>query len=209
MENYKKVGDKVSLTVLRGGNETKVIPVTLGARPEINSTYASSPPTLGVIGLDLNPDLASLLNTPQTSGFLITGVLDKSPASKADLRGGYIISEINGKQIPLGGDIIIKIDNNAIKNQQDIKRYLSTKKVGDTVAITVIRDGKQLTKSITLTDFTANPSMLNNNNDNNLLNQNPLPNSPPSTPNQNFNDFLNSCYKILDKSICDSLIPNQ
>ena len=42
-----------------------------------------------------------------------------------------------------------------------------------------------------------------------LLNQNPLPNSPPSTPNQNFNDFLNSCYKILDKSICDSLIPNQ
>jgi serine protease Do len=209
LENYKKVGDKVSLTVLRGGNETKVIPITLGARPEINSTYASSPPTLGIIGLDLNPDLASLLNTTQTSGFLITGVLDKSPASKSDLRGGYIVSEINGKQIPIGGDIIITIDKHDIKNQQDIKRYLSTKKVGDTIAITVIRDGKQLTKSVTLTNFTANPSILNNNNGNNFLNQNPLPNSPPSTPNQNFNDFLNSCYKILDKSICDSLIPNQ
>ena len=107
----------------------------------------------------MNPDLASLLNTTQTSGFLITGVLDKSPASKSDLRGGYIISEINGKQIPLGGDIIIKIDNTDIKNQQDIKRYLSTKKVGDTIAITVIRDGKQLTKSVTLTNFTANPSL--------------------------------------------------
>jgi len=212
LENSKKVGDKVFLTVWRGGNETKVIPVTLAARPEINSTSnASSTPTLGVIGLDLNPDLASLMNITQTNGFLITGVLDQSPASKANLRGGYIISEINGKQIQLGGDIIIKIDNKDVKNQQDIKKYLSTKKVGDTVAITVIRDGKQLTKSLTLTNFTANPLTLNNNNNNNnLLNQNPQLNSPPLiTPNQNFNDFLNSCYKILDKSICDSLIPNQ
>jgi serine protease Do len=212
LENSKKVGDKVFLTVWRGGNETKVIPVTLAARPEINSTSnASSTPTLGVIGLDLNPDLASLMNITQTNGFLITGVLDQSPASKANLRGGYIISEINGKQIQLGGDIIIKIDNKDVKNQQDIKKYLSTKKVGDTVAITVIRDGKQLTKSLTLTNFTANPLTLNNNNNNNnnLLNPNPPPNSPLITPNQNFNDFLNSCYKILDKSICDSLIPNQ
>jgi serine protease Do len=214
LENNKRVGDNVSLTVWRGDNETKVISVPLIARPDININSTSSP-TLGIVGLDLTPNLASLMNTTQTNGFLITGILDQSPASKSNLRGGYIISQLNGTQVQLGGDIIIKIDNTTVKNQQDIKNYLSTKKVGDTIKITVIRDGKLLTLNVKLTDFNSNPMTLNDNS-NNLLNQNPQLNSPlpplsplPSIPDQNLNDFLNSCYKILDKQTCDFIIPNK
>jgi serine protease Do len=155
------------------------------------------------------------MNTTQTNGFLITGILDQSPASKSNLRGGYIISQLNGTQVQLGGDIIIKIDNTTVKNQQGIKNYLSTKKVGDTIKITVIRDGKLLTLNVTLTDFNSNSLTLNDNS-NNLLNQNPPLNSPlpplsplPSIPDQNLNDFLNSCYKMLDKQTCDFIIPNK
>jgi C-terminal processing protease CtpA/Prc len=180
------------------------------ARPDIipNINTSSSPPNLGILGTNLTPDIAKLMNTSQSSGFLVTGVLNQSPASKADIRGGYIISEINGRQIQLGGDIITKIDNNSVKNQQDIKNYLSTKKIGDTIKITIIRDGKSLIKNILLTDFKPNPSVSSDNN-NNSPNVNPLPNLPLFNPNQNFNDFLNMCSKILDKQTCNSLIPNQ
>ena len=81
LENNKKVGDNVSLTVWKGDNKTKMITFALTPRPEINATSTTSP-TLGVLGLDLTPSLASLMNVTQTSGFLITGVLDQSPASK-------------------------------------------------------------------------------------------------------------------------------
>ena len=203
LENHKRVGDNVSLTVWRPGNETKVITFPLIERPTVNlnSTVTSSPPSLGILGLNLTPDIAKLMNTTQNTGFLITGILNQSPASKADLRGGYIISEINGQQIQLGGDIIIKIDNNTVKNQQDIKKYLSTKKAGDSINLTIIRDGKPLVKNVKLTNFKA-PVPIPNGNNNNLLNPNPgpLPNSSiPLTPDQNFNDFLNMCSKVLDK----------
>ena len=114
----------------------------------------------------MTPDLASLINITQPSGFLITGVLNQSRASKADLRGGYIISEINGRQIQLGGDIIIKINDNNVKNQQDIKNYLSTKKIGDTINITIIRDGKPLTQECYINYFKTKPRHLNGNDNN-------------------------------------------
>lgn len=148
------------------------------------------------------------MNSTQSSGFLVTGVLNQSPASKADIRGGYIISEINGSQIQLGGDIITKIGSTTVKNQQDIKNYLSNKKIGDKIDITIIRDGKPMTKNVLLTEFKPNPSISSGNN-NNSPNLNPLPNLPTLNPDQNFNDFLNMCSKILDKQTCNSLIPNQ
>ena len=213
LENHKKVGENISLTVWRQGNETKIITFPLIARPEINmnSTYPSSAPTLGILGINLTPDIAKLMNVTQSNGFLITGVLNQSPASKADLRGGYIISEINGRTIPLGGDIIIKVDNTQVKNQLDLKNYLSTKKIGDSINLTIIRDGKPLSENVKLTNFKPNLPSYNGNN-NNLLNPNPgqFPNSSiPLTPDQNFNDFLNMCSKILDRQICNSLVPNQ
>jgi len=210
LENHKRVGDNVSLTVLRDGNKSTVISFPTIARPDINvnTNTSSSPPNLGILGINLTPDIAKLMNSTQSSGFLVTGVLNQSPASKADIRGGYIISEINGSQIQLGGDIITKIGNTTVKNQQDIKNYLSNKKIGDTINITIIRDGKPMTKNVLLTEFKSNPSISSGNN-NNSPNLNPLPNLPTLNPDQNFNDFLNMCSKILDKQTCNSLIPNQ
>ena len=149
LENNKKIGSNVSLTVWRDGNESKVVPLTLASRPDLNLSSASTP-SLGVIGIDLTPDIATMVGLSRNDGFLITGVLDQSPASKANLRGGYIVSEINDNPIALGGDVIIKIDSNDVKNQQDIKKYLSAKKIGDTVVITIIRDGEQMTKNVDL-----------------------------------------------------------
>ena len=207
LENNKKIGSNVSLTVWRDGNESKVVPLTLTSRPDLNLSSASTP-SLGVIGLDVTPAIAAMMNLSRNDGFLITGVLDQSPASKAKLRGGYIISELNGNPIELGGDVIIKIDNNDVKNQQDIKKYLSAKKIGDTVVIAIIRDGEQMAKNVNLTEFKERPLIMDDRN-NNLLEPNPPLYDLPKDPNGILKDFLNSCYKMLDKEFCDSFLPNQ
>src|SRR5919112_1078851 len=207
LENDKTIGSNVSLTVWRDGNESKVVPLTLTSRPDLNLSSVS-PPSLGVIGLDVTPSIATMMNLSKNDGFLITGVFDQSPASKANLRGGYILSELDGNPIELGGDVIIKIDGNDVKNQQDIKKYLSAKKIGDTVVITIIRDGEQMAKNLNLAEFKERPAIMNNENKNFSDPNSPLY-SLPKAPNGMLKDFLNSCYKMLDKEFCDSFIPNQ
>ncbi len=207
LETYKEVGDNVSLTVLRDGNQSKVLTLELAARPQINASVISPPPSIGVVGLDVTPEIAKLINLTTPTGFLITGVLDQSPATKAGLRGGYIIAEINGTQIELGGDVIIKIDNSTVRNNQDIKKYLSTKISGDKIVITIVRDGTTMTKNLTLTEFSDGQLDLGNKRDG-LLEQNQPFNFPP-IPNESFKDFLDSCYRILDKDKCDLFIPGR
>ena len=81
LENNKKIGSNVSLTVWRDGNESKVVPLTLTSRPDLNLSSASTP-SLGVIGLDVTPAIAAMMNLSRNDGFLITGVLDQSLPQK-------------------------------------------------------------------------------------------------------------------------------
>ena len=83
-------------------------------------------PSLGVIGLDVTPEIAKLMNISRDDGFLITSIIDNSSASKANLRGSYVVTEVNGTVLELGGDIIVKMDNVDVKNQMDIKNYLKS-----------------------------------------------------------------------------------
>ncbi|MDQ4073598.1 MAG: PDZ domain-containing protein, partial [Thermoproteota archaeon] len=211
LENYKKIGDNVTVTVLKGGNEnaTKVLNVKLIERPEIR--IRSLTPSLGIIGLDVNSQIAQSMNLTRTDGFLITGVIDKSPAYNASLRGGYILSEINGRPVQLGGDVIIKIDNRTVKNQQDIKDYLSNKKIGESITLTILRNGETLTKTVSLGDFKQKPLSLE---DRGMEPFSPsLPAPPPSQspertpiPEGLLKDFMDHCYKALDREICDLFI---
>ncbi len=210
LENYKKIGDNVTITVLKGGNEnaTKVLNIKLIERPEIR--IRSLTPSLGIIGLDLNSQIAQLMNLTRTDGFLITGIIDKSPAYNASLRGGYILSEINGTSVQLGGDVIIKIDNRTVKGQQDIKDYLSNKKIGESITLTILRDGQILTKTVSLGDFKQKPLSLENRG---LEPFSPPPPQPPSQspertpiPKELLKGFMDQCYKTLDREICDFFI---
>jgi membrane-associated protease RseP (regulator of RpoE activity) len=66
-------------------------------------------------------------------GVLVNEVRGGSPASKAGLRAGDIITEVNGK---------------AVKNQFDIIRGVNDKKDGD-VTVTFVRDGQRQTVNVT------------------------------------------------------------
>ncbi len=80
------------------------------------------------------------LELPQSTGVYILEVTPGSPADRAGLRG----TDVEGV-IPLGGDLIIGIDDLEVQNFQDFMGYLLTyKNPGDDVVITAIRDGEVL-----------------------------------------------------------------
>ena len=110
--------------------------------PALISSGVYQHPWLGISGTDVTPEIAEALGLSEAKGFLVTDITSESPADKAGIRGGYRIDNINGREIALGGDIIVAIDNNTVRKIDDILSYLQREKtVGDQVQITVLRDG--------------------------------------------------------------------
>ena len=62
---------------------------------------------------------------------------------------------MQGQAFTLGGDVIVKIDDTEITSADDLIAYLGTKKPGDTVVVTVERDGKTEEVSVTLAERPA------------------------------------------------------
>ena len=77
-------------------------------------------------------------------------VTKNSPAFLAGIKGGNTTLHIKGIPVQLGGDVIIKIDNNAVRKVNDVLSYLeNNKRVGDNVSLTVWR-GDNETKVISI-----------------------------------------------------------
>ena len=72
------------------------------------------------------------------------------------IKGGDQTVTVQGEQFTIGGDVIVKADNTEIKTADDLIAFLGTKKPGDTVKITVERDGKTQELSVTLAERPSN-----------------------------------------------------
>src|SRR5918996_1679228 len=88
-------------------------------------------PYLGVSGIDVTSDIAKIIKLNETKGFLVTDITSGGPADKAGIRGGDVLTDVNGTEVELGGDVIISIDNTTVRKIDDILSYLDSKKVGD------------------------------------------------------------------------------
>jgi len=90
---------------------------------------------LGVRIQDISPDLAASFNLKSTDGAIVTNIVLNGPADKAGLDRGDIIIEIAGKKV---------------RDVRDTLNTISEHKPGEQIDITVIRDGKTLTKQATV-----------------------------------------------------------
>jgi S1-C subfamily serine protease len=81
-----------------------------------------------------------------SEGVLIIRVTPNSPAAQAGLRG---ITRDEEGQIHLG-DILLSIDNNPINSSRDLYTVMDDYKVGDTVTVTILRDGKRQNVQVAL-----------------------------------------------------------
>jgi len=90
------------------------------------------------------------LGLPQSSGVYVTGVTAGSPAAIAGLRPGTRATSFDG--LLAGGDMIIAIEGTPVGNFNDLISYLVYRtSVGQTVRLTVLREGQTTDMELVLT----------------------------------------------------------
>jgi 2-alkenal reductase len=85
--------------------------------------------------VDLTPEVAHLFHLPVEYGLYVDGVEPNSPAAQAGIQDG---------------DIIVAVDGTEIGEEMSLTDVLFTHKPGDTVQVTVTRDGGEQTFPVTL-----------------------------------------------------------
>ncbi|GAB4202868.1 MAG: trypsin-like peptidase domain-containing protein [Roseiflexaceae bacterium] len=105
---------------------------------------------LGVSLLDVTPSNATDLGVQAQRGALVATVTDGGPAAKAGLEAGNTTRQINGAEVQIGGDLITAIDGAAVASAGDLISAILERKVGDTVTLTVERDGAEREIKVTL-----------------------------------------------------------
>jgi S1-C subfamily serine protease len=112
-------------------------------------------PTLDIVTLPIEPDIAEQIGLPAPYGVLIQRVLPGGAAAKAGLHGGTEPAWMGNIQILLGGDLIVAFDGKKIENAQDLSAEMEAKHAGDTVTVTVFRGRRQMDVKVTLGDAKA------------------------------------------------------
>jgi S1-C subfamily serine protease len=113
-------------------------------------------PWLGATMLPLSPAIARAFREagmalPSDEGLLVLDTAADGPAEQAGIRGGSRVVRFGRIDIPLGGDVIVAIDGVPMADFQALTVYLETEKlVGQTVEVTVIRDGTEQTLPLVL-----------------------------------------------------------
>ncbi|MGB7394562.1 MAG: trypsin-like peptidase domain-containing protein [Pricia sp.] len=95
---------------------------------------------LGVQTIPLNTPYAVEKGINDIEGVYIDEVQEDTGAAEADLREG---------------DVIKRVDDITVRKFPDLSGYLSTKKPGDKIEVTVKRDGEEMTLPVVLTKITT------------------------------------------------------
>ncbi len=97
--------------------------------------------TRGMLGVQVQvvtPELARSFGLSETRGALVAEVNPGTPAAKAGLKRG---------------DIIINFDGTPIKHMNELPRLVAATQPGTKAQVTVLRDGKEKTFSLTVTEL--------------------------------------------------------
>jgi len=132
------VGFSISINLVK-----RVVPVLIR-----DGKY--SYPYLGISSSsDLSLDAIEALGLSSYTGAYVLEVTPDGPADQAGVKAGDTPSRLEG--LNAGGDLIIAFDGQSINTFDELLSYLITSKSpGDTVVLTVLRDGQQVDLSVTL-----------------------------------------------------------
>lgn len=118
---------------------------------------------LGVRGGSLNPTLVEAMDLPIEKGAYIAAVIDGGPASKAQMSGANREVTVNSRRVAVGGDVITEINGQAVRSFDDLLIYISLNtSPGQTVTLTILRDGEYSTVDVTLEERPADLTSLEN-----------------------------------------------
>ena len=96
---------------------------------------------VGVTTQDVTPGLAKKFGLDSPHGALIAKVEPGTPAARAGLHGGTHTVDYNGREVSLGGDVIVGIDGMRVAGADDVSRAVARLAAGQQVTFTVLRGG--------------------------------------------------------------------
>ncbi len=102
--------------------------------------------TRGMLGVQVQvvtPDLAKSFGLPEPLGALVAEVRPGTPAEKAGIKRGDIITEFNGQPI---------------KEMNELPRLVAATPPGTKATVKILRDGKERTLSMTVTELKDEPT---------------------------------------------------
>ncbi|MCB0114831.1 MAG: PDZ domain-containing protein, partial [Caldilineaceae bacterium] len=120
--------------------------------PEVIELGYYRHPYLGVrYAYGITPGLADALDLPVESGLLLVQMYNNSPLDRAGVRGAQREAVMGNRRVYLGGDILTAIDGAPITNVESLQLLLENNyRVGDTVSVTLLRNGEPFDLSIEL-----------------------------------------------------------
>ncbi len=123
-------------------------------RPIVNSIIASGKAQhawIGIQGGELTPALAQKLSLGTQRGVLVLGLDSRGPAKK----GGLKAARDATASVPTGADLIVAINGTPVADMADVAKAVASRKVGDQITVTILRDGTSQTVTLTLKDRPA------------------------------------------------------
>ena len=107
---------------------------------------------LGISGATLTADVVEHMGLPEASrGVLIVKAIEDGPAEGAGIKGGEEEVTIEGEDIVLGGDVIVAINGEPVKEMHDLISYLvEHARPGDDIELDVLHSNGE-TETITVT----------------------------------------------------------
>ena len=98
---------------------------------------------LDMLSVELNEQIAEYSSLQIRKGILVSQVVPGGEADKGGIRGGNEAVQYGQSIIYLGGDVIVAINGERIDGYEDYFSALFNTKPGDTVDVTVFRNGRE------------------------------------------------------------------
>ncbi len=127
---YSQTGSSIGIGFAIPANMVKI--VIAAAKGGIKQVRR---PWLGASLQSVSKDIADSLGLERPSGALVTDIREKSPAAEAGL---------------LRGDVLVAVENQQVDDPESFGYRLGTRPLGGTVAVSVLRSGKPLVKTVKL-----------------------------------------------------------
>ena len=122
------------------------IPINM-AKPIFSQLIKNGSVSRGWMGVTIQPlteDLAKSFGLRQAKGALVNNILKGSPAEKAGIRQGDVITAFNGSEV---------------KDPSHLQRLVAEAGIGKPARVTVFRDGKSVDLNLTLMNADKAPKM--------------------------------------------------
>lgn len=118
--------------------------------PSLIETGDYEHPFMGIFLRSVTPAIAEANDLDLASGVYVDGTSEDGPA-RGVLAGTTRETTINGRSVPVGGDVIRRMGGQEITTEQQLSSFLALEtSPGDTIEIEVVRDGRLQTVYLTL-----------------------------------------------------------